>query len=411
MARMHIACIIIVAVLVSTIAVACATPPVRPDDVIWSRTFGSNVTLTGTSFTGTETGTVMCGYGEIPGKDIRGYVIKGDVYGHMFWVRDYGFDGDNYLYKVLPMSDHSCLLVGEWRPRGSDRSQGLVVKINDNGDVVFMKSYGDPGCSGSFSDAIWEADGNFLMAGTNRSAGGNAGIWLVRIDSDGNVKMDVTSGVNGSCGGEKIVRAYNGGYTVAGTIQHEGTPYKRAYVLHVDGNGSKLWEQTYSDHGSDANALYPFVDGYMLAGHTGGSPQNVMLYRLNLSGGVIRHNIIDGSADRDVAAVAGTPDGGWVLIGDETGAGGKTAGFIMKVDADGQPEWDRTFDSNLRTSLRDMTALADNFFCMGTDGNMFWLVNVGMDRGQGPSPFCWCLPMLALPVVGIVLVIRVQQRR
>lgn len=404
-------CILAAVAFVLMPGAAYATPPARPDDVIWSRTFGDNGTLTGTSFASTSTGIILCGYGDIPGKDIRGYAIKGDVYGHQFWAKDYGLEGDSYLYKVLHMSDNYCLLVGEWRPRGSERSHGLAIKINDNGDIVFMKSYGDPGCSGSFSDAIREPDGYYLITGTNRSAGGDAGIWLVRIDSDGNVRMDVTSGVNGSCGGEKIVRADNGGYTVAGTIQPEGTPYPRAYVLHVDGNGSKLWEQAYSDPGSAANAIIPYVDGYLFAGHTGGYPQNLMLYRLNLSGAVFRHMEIDGSVDREVAAVAAMPDGGWVLTGDETDAGGKTAGFVMKIDADCQSEWNRSFVGDRSTSLHDMIAFADNYYCMGTDGDRFWLVNVGMDRGPGPSPFFWCLPMLALPALAIGLAARARLRR
>jgi hypothetical protein len=136
-----------------------------------------------------------------------------------------------------------------------------------------------------------------------------------------------------------------------------------------------------------------------------------MLYRLNLSGMVFRQMEIEGSVDREVAAVAATPDGGWVLAGDETYAGGKKAGFVMKVDADGQTEWNRSFVGDRPTSLRDMTAFADNYNCVGTEGDRFWMVNVGMYRSQGQSPVCWCLPMLALPVLAVGLATRARRRR
>jgi hypothetical protein len=195
--------------------------------------------------------------------------------------------------------------------------------------------------------------------------------------------------------------AYDGGYIVIGTIQPEGTPYHRAYALHVDDNGSKLWEQAYSDPGSEADAIYPIADGYILACHTGG---NIDLYRFNLSGTVIRHNTIEGPGDREVAAVTGTSGGGYVLVGDETGAGGAKTGFLMKVDAENQLEWNRTVAGNNRTSLRDMSSVGDSYYCYGTEGGRFWLVYIGHMKDPNLPSGGFCCPMLILPVIALSLV-------
>lgn len=411
MIRMQVVSIVFIAVLVSVVGTASATPPVRPDAVLESHTFGDYATLTGTSFTIAPGGFIICGYGDVPGQGIRGYAVNGDIYGNQYWDNSYGLPGDSYLYRIMSMPHPYYLMIGELRPGGSGGSQGLAVKIDANGTPLFAESYGDPGRSGRFSDVFREGDGTFLIAGTIRETGGNDSVWLVRIDSDGNVVTDVAVETNGSCKGEKIAMAYDGGYTIAGTIQTAGTTYQRAYVLHVDRDGNKLWEQTYGGPGSSASAIYPYAYGYVLACNAGG-PRNPTLYRLNLSGAVTGQAEIGGNGVRHVAAIRGDADGGFVIVGDEKVADRKTAGFITKVTADGLTEWDRTFDGDLSTSLQDLDTF-DAYYCAGTDGGRFWLLKIGSDAGLGPGPssVCWCLPMLVLPALVIGLTARARKQR
>ncbi len=80
-----------------------------------------------------------------------------------------------------------------------------------------------------------------------------------------------------------------------------------------------------------------------------------------------------GSGDDIFNDVARTNDGGYVLAGEKEGSGTGSDGWVMKIDADGQKEWERTFTGSG----------TDRFYSVVTTDDGGVMVAGRTDRGGG----------------------------
>jgi hypothetical protein len=91
-----------------------------------------------------------------------------------------------------------------------------VVKLDSSGNVVWTKTIG-----GSNWDYLWSiiqsGDGGYVVAGWTLSFGaGGADMYVVKLDSSGNVQWTKTIGGGGPDVANSIIQSSDGGYVVAG---------------------------------------------------------------------------------------------------------------------------------------------------------------------------------------------------
>ncbi len=149
-----------------------------------------------------------------------------------------------------------------------------------------------------------------------------------------------------------VKRTSDGGYITAGSINPFGTDLD-AFLIKADSNGSELWKRTFG--GKEDDEVFSIIetdDGYVLAGKTGSYGVgyfDAWLIKTDASGNEQWNRTFGGEegnyAYADTAnSVRKTRDGGYILAG-KTGSYG--AGFfdvwLIKTDADGIEQWNRTF--------------------------------------------------------------------
>ena len=197
------------------------------------------------------------------------------------------------------------------------------------------------------STIIQGSDGRYVVAGyTNSFGAGGYDIYVVKLDSKGNVMWTKTIGGSLTDVAYSIVQSSDGGYVVAGwTLSfgeyYYGSYYANFYVVKLDSSGNVMWTKTIG--GSNDDRVYSITQssdgGYVVAGYTGsfGAHTDIYVVKLDSAGNVVWTKTIGGSYDDFASSIAQSSDGGYVVVGYTWGfeAGSYADIYVVKMDANG----------------------------------------------------------------------------
>jgi hypothetical protein len=314
-------------------------------NVQWTKTIGGSYDDGANSIIqSSDGGYVVAGWTESFGAgyypDI--YVVKLDSSGNVIWSKTIGGSYEDYAYSIIQSSDGGYVAVGY---TGSFGAGGdiYVVKLDSLGNVQWTKTIG-----GSFADVaqsiIRSSDGGYVVVGrTNSFGAGGWDIYVVKIDGSGNVQWTKTIGGSYDDGANSIIQSSDGGYVVAGWTESFGAGYyPDIYVVKLDSSGNVLWTKTIGGSGLDyAWSIIRSSDGgYVVAGHTssfGASYYDIYVVKLDSSGNVIWSKTIGGTnEDNRAFSITQSSDGGYVVAGFTTSSGipGEDI-YVVKLDANG----------------------------------------------------------------------------
>ncbi|MFC1654380.1 PQQ-binding-like beta-propeller repeat protein [Myxococcota bacterium] len=123
-----------------------------------------------------------------------GRVLKMDVNGEALWSKTYRGNGTDWLYDVLQNADGSYLICGSTNSFGAGEYDAWIIKLDDEGVVMWQKTYGGTG-NDRFSSFVETQEGGYVVAGNTESyGGGQYDIWVLKLDSEGNVDGDCPPG-------------------------------------------------------------------------------------------------------------------------------------------------------------------------------------------------------------------------
>ncbi len=170
-------------------------------NIIWQKIFGDNSTgmEVGRSVTATSDGGYLIAgttdsYGN-GSKDLL--IIKLDKNGNLMWSKVYGGAGSENAYTVIETSDGGYIVAGATDSFGAGLNDGWLIKIDNNGTIVWEKTYG-----GSANDILWSVketqDGGFVATGYSVSFSGNLDMLIIKAGRDGRVKSCTAVGTGSS---------------------------------------------------------------------------------------------------------------------------------------------------------------------------------------------------------------------
>ena len=201
-------------------------------------------------------------------------------------------------------------------------------------------------------------DGGFAICAStwvNRTdtAGGND-FWLIKLDESGNVQFIKTYGGPKDDFARSIIQTDDGGYALAGSteISYETL----AWLVKVDASGNMLWNVTYGSFDTYALALVQTDDGgYALTGEKFGSPNAGWLIKVNSSGKMQWEQTFFGSDMPNIDSIVLSDDGGYTLAGyleGTLGIGkGNSYALLVKFDSTGTMQWNRVYIGSFPYSL------------------------------------------------------------
>lgn len=124
-----------------------------------------------------------------------------------YWAKTYG---PGEAKAVAVDRDGDIIVVGE---REGD---GFVARLDRDGNVKWFKTYGGDK-DDVFNDVKIAPNGDIIVAGYTESFGvGGRSVWVLRLDEEGNVKWQKTYGGKYSDGASSVAISSNGDIIVAG---------------------------------------------------------------------------------------------------------------------------------------------------------------------------------------------------
>jgi pimeloyl-ACP methyl ester carboxylesterase len=266
------------------------------------------------------------------------WVLKLDGAGGIVWQKTYGGSGDDVADSVVVTNDGFA--VAGWTNSSSHPNSGAwVLKLDEDGNVVWQKTFGQKDAfSNLFGRAhsiVATSDGGFAVAGQTAPLYGQA--WVLKLDEDGNVVWQKTYGGPYNEDANSIVATSDGGYAVAGYAESFGERNGDFWVLKLDVDGNVVWQKTLGGSGIDrADSVVATSDGgFALAGQSysfGG--QNAWMLQLDGDGNVVWEKTYGGASSDVANSLVATGDGGFAVAGG-TGSFEPGGVWVLKLDGDG----------------------------------------------------------------------------
>ncbi len=263
-------------------------------------------------------------------------------------------------------------------------SDAWLIKLNDSGELIWEKSYG-----GSLADYGYAldltSDGGYILAGGSSSSDGDVSenkgsldAWAVKLSSEGVIEWESSFG--GSLGESftSILQTADGGYIASGyTSSSDGDVSQNNgnndyWVVKMDATGGLVWEATYG--GSEYETAHEITTGedggFVLVGETSSSDgdvtgfkgyYDVWVVKIDATGAIQWQKTYGGTGQESGYAIVSTMDGGYAITGrtystdgDVVGQHGNQDFWVVKLDNVGTLEWQNTLGGSFGDSAYDI---------------------------------------------------------
>ncbi|WP_266204836.1 T9SS type A sorting domain-containing protein [Pontibacter kalidii] len=346
-------------------------------------------------------GTSLSGESADKSDTLRGdtdyWIVKVDSTGAKEWDKTFGGSDRDEFSSLEQTSDGGYILGGaslsESSGEKSEDSRGefdyWVIKLDAQGNIEWEKTFGGES-SDWLRDIIQTSDGGYLLGGTSSSgvsgeksepSRGENDFWVIKLDADGNKEWDHTYGGDKSDLLAQLQQTNDGGFILGGSsesgISGEKSEPSRGsqddfgmgydyWIVKIDEEGNKEWDRTFGGLLADylSDVIQTEDGGYLLGGSSGssigadkseefrgGEFGDYWIVKTDSNGNKEWDRTYGGTDSDELSSIQQTSDGGYVLGGvsesDASGeksedSKGSTDFWIVKTDAEGNIEWDKT---------------------------------------------------------------------
>lgn len=283
---------------------------------------------------------------------------------------------------------------------GNSQNDFWVIKLDSAGDIQWQNTIG-----GNQEDVLYSAeltsDGGYILGGYSRSGnsgdktenniGSGSDYWVVKLNSLGYIQWQNTIGGSSDDLLFSINQTSDFGYILGGVSSSDSSGDKTEnslgwddyWIVKIDSLGIVQWDNTIG--GDDKDWLYSikqtFDGGYILGGESesdssGDKTENTIgaagnedywVLKLDQQGNIQWQNTIGGNGGEWLLSIEQTLDGGFILGGSSFSniSGDKTENclgdwdyWVIKLDSSGGIEWQNTIggsDWDWITSIHQIT--------------------------------------------------------
>jgi hypothetical protein len=302
----------------------------------------------------------------------NGWVVKMDNLGNVLWNHQYGGNERNLAWDGQQTTDGGYVLAGQIGDYPA--ADAWLVKANGVGTQLWSQSY--TYSSHDHAESVCQtADGGYILTGNHD--GGLYNIWTVKTDPNGDMIWNHEYPESGNNTGFDVLQTGDGGYLMLCTIHVESWNYNpRIRLIKTDAAGVTQWSHDYggSNWANGRSVQLTTDGGYIFTGWTGspGGIDDVWLVKIDASGQVQWDRTFGGSNNDEGYNVQLTQDGGYVIAGYTVPPGSTHSDmWIIKTDSSGDMEWDLTYGGSNDEEGRCVDQTSDGGFIVGGYTNSF----------------------------------------
>lgn len=373
---------------------------IRAQRIYFEKPFGTDKGDFSRSVKQLDDGTVfLAGFteqGTYGGFDIS--LVRLDRFGNEKWVKHYGNAFDNYCLSMNVCSDGTLVLTGEQQ----SQQNGLdlfVYRIDTAGNLLWQFNYSTPlNESGKYIEQT--ADGGFIICGFQNDSNGSNDVYLLNLDGAGAMQWHRSYGGPSNDYADMVHEVAGGGYIITADTKSMGAGGYDVYVIRVDTEGNIIWQKTYGDAlENGCQGILVTSDGnYLSYGETEIAPASYFDFYLELidtSGNSVWRRTI-GGAEADAAFSAVETSDGFMVTGYSNSYNpGPLDLVVFSTDTAGNFRWARTYgDAGVDIGYEIIHSLDSGFLVTGkttrNDNDDYYLLH--LDRqgivtvDEAPAP-------------------------
>jgi len=262
------------------------------------------------------------------------YLIKIDAQGQLLWQRTYGGSGSEEANHIIQTSDGGYFMIGWTNSYGAGQDDIYVLRVDSIGDSLWAKTFGGIFYDKGFS-AVETSDGGFLTAsGLGYFGYYPIDTYLIRLDANGDTLWTSSVGGSYSDACSSIIKSFDSGYLLAGWTMSFGAGQHDVFVINIDSLGQMLWYKAYGGAYSDVGrSINPTSDGgSIVTGYTtsfGAGSHDLYIIRNDYKGDTLWTRTFGGeSSDYGWSAIQ-SADGGFVAAGWTNSFGAGSKDFLL----------------------------------------------------------------------------------
>lgn len=322
----------------------------------------------------------------------------------LLWQKSFGGSKHDYSTSILQTSDGGFFVVGYsiskdgdvYKPNAEDYFSGYdywLVKMDSIGNLEWQKSFGGNRDEYAYN-AIHTNDGGYLIVGSTNSIDGDiknpkdissykSDYWILKIDSKGDLEWEKSYGGEAEDAARSIVQTSEGGYIVAGYSQSKGYDISNPaeytdsltfdyWITKLDANGELVWEKSYGGSKNDVaySIKQTFDGGYIVAGSSNSEDGDVTnpkgdndywIIKLNAEGNIEWQKSYGGSGTDWARSILQTSDGGYIVAGrsdskdlDKKEKIGEIDYWVIKLSENGDIEWEKSYGGTATQSCNSI---------------------------------------------------------
>ena len=265
----------------------------------------------------------------------------------------------------------------------SSITREIIVQQSATPIMRWDKTFGVQGNDKVYSLAH-TSDGGYMLAGSSRFYNGERR-WdmdasLVKTDANGNIQWQRTIGGIEFDEAHSAIQTSDGGYIIAGrTYSYYGSGIDDLWLVKTDAEGTEQWNRTIGGNYRDiASSVRQTSDGgYIIQGQTdpyGSGFYDLWLVKTDAEGTEQWNRTFGGDSNDWLYSFQQTFDGGYILCGDTRSFGTGSSDFwLVKTDHNGIELWNRTFGGHYNDRAYSVQQTHDGgFILVGYTRSLHW---------------------------------------
>jgi len=178
-------------------------------------------------------------------------LVRTNASGVTLWKKTMNGPHDDLANSVIETQQHDYVIVGSTNSYGSDAGTAYkdvyMMKIDDNGNFLWGKTYGNPLAYDEAYDVVAIGDGYALTG--RYIASGAFHCLLMKTDTAGNFQWIKCFGdTNQYASGYAIANTFDGGFVITGSStlnKSSFLDFGDAFIIRTNASGDTLWCKNY----------------------------------------------------------------------------------------------------------------------------------------------------------------------
>lgn len=278
------------------------------------------------------------------------WAVKVDAEGNELWNKTYGTEESiDEARSIVPAHGGGFVIIGHSLTLEKETSDVMAVKINDNGEEEWQKTFGGEK-SEEGTDIVKVENGYTIVGNTESKGKGKWDVWLLHIDKEGTQIWDNTFGGGDNEMANSLVQTTDGGYAIGGYTYSFAVASLDAWIVKADSLGKEEWAKAFG--GPSTDEFYKIIqtkDNNLLAvGYTkvyvedgdGNNVSkdgfNIFMVKINEEGDEMWQKSLGGAAEQRAFGVVETDSEDLVIAGIAKNEQNKSYdALVMKVSKTG----------------------------------------------------------------------------